>query len=456
MKQVSYFFKIVLGLFCALMFFGGTTQANNRKLLYDTTVNITVNAAKVTGIVNKNIYGYLLEHIYHSINGGLWGEMLASRSFEPAGSKGWYLNNDEVVSGGTRTSSLLFGESSWTDYELTGEVLWEPYFVGVPAPWSGGQSDIRILFRNAPDSSAYALHINAADPNPFSIEKVKVKKNGVTPIVLKAAGVNTGSMVTSRQWHRFRIICKGPEITVFIDNNQVLNYTDRQNPILKGNAGLYLTKTVGRFKNLQVKSLDGKMLWNSLPDEVKPTAIAPDWLLFGHGKFELTKGNTVNGNYTQKVTVENGEGGIKQNVFNLKVNENYNGSLWMHGNKALKLFVRFQDGNKILAETALGPVNLNWKKYKFTLKPSVASPKGEFVIYARGTGSVYIDQASLMPQEDEKIGGYRPDLYKALADLQPTHLRWPGGSYASGYHWKWGIGPQENRVRLPKPSWDYR
>jgi alpha-N-arabinofuranosidase len=56
------------------------------------------------------------------------------------------------------------------------------------------------------------------------------------------------------------------------------------------------------------------------------------------------------------------------------------------------------------------------------------------------------------PHSDSK--GYRLDVEKALKDLEPPILRWPGGNYTSGYHWKWGAGPKNERVARKNPVWD--
>ena len=50
--------------------------------------------------------------------------------------------------------------------------------------------------------------------------------------------------------------------------------------------------------------------------------------------------------------------------------------------------------------------------------------------------------------------GYRLDVEKALKDLEIPILRWPGGNYTSGYHWKWGAGPKNERVARKNPHWD--
>src|SRR3989441_6176546 len=45
--------------------------------------------------------------------------------------------------------------------------------------------------------------------------------------------------------------------------------------------------------------------------------------------------------------------------------------------------------------------------------------------------------------------GYRKDVIEAVKQLNVSILRWPGGNFASGYNWKDGIGPKDQRpVRI--------
>ena len=46
------------------------------------TVRLTVNTGTVLHGIDEKIYGQFLEHIYHSVNGGLWGDVVWNRSFE--------------------------------------------------------------------------------------------------------------------------------------------------------------------------------------------------------------------------------------------------------------------------------------------------------------------------------------------------------------------------------------
>ena len=47
-----------------------------------TEVSISIDPSVVTGSIDKMVYGHFYEHIYHSANGGLWGDMIWNRSFE--------------------------------------------------------------------------------------------------------------------------------------------------------------------------------------------------------------------------------------------------------------------------------------------------------------------------------------------------------------------------------------
>lgn len=49
--------------------------------------------------------------------------------------------------------------------------------------------------------------------------------------------------------------------------------------------------------------------------------------------------------------------------------------------------------------------------------------------------------------------GYRKDVQRAIKDLNVTQMRWPGGNFASNYHWRDGIGPREQRPKRLEMAW---
>src|SRR5665647_225122 len=70
-------------------------------------VSIDIKSGAPAGIIDSKIYGQLFEHIYFSADGGLWGEMIAERSFEPEQYPGispregffdgWYEDDDQIL-----------------------------------------------------------------------------------------------------------------------------------------------------------------------------------------------------------------------------------------------------------------------------------------------------------------------------------------------------------------------
>ncbi|WP_036386081.1 alpha-N-arabinofuranosidase [Muricauda sp. MAR_2010_75] len=49
--------------------------------------------------------------------------------------------------------------------------------------------------------------------------------------------------------------------------------------------------------------------------------------------------------------------------------------------------------------------------------------------------------------------GVRNDIIAALKELNIPNLRWPGGCFADTYHWKDGVGPQEDRPTIVNRWW---
>jgi alpha-N-arabinofuranosidase len=50
--------------------------------------------------------------------------------------------------------------------------------------------------------------------------------------------------------------------------------------------------------------------------------------------------------------------------------------------------------------------------------------------------------------------GYRKDVMDAVRGLDVSILRWPGGNFVSGYNWKDGIGPKDQRPVRAELAWN--
>jgi alpha-N-arabinofuranosidase len=64
-------------------------------------------------------------------------------------------------------------------------------------------------------------------------------------------------------------------------------------------------------------------------------------------------------------------------------------------------------------------------------------------------GGIY-EEGSPLSDSD----GYRKDVMDAVRQLNVSILRWPGGNFASGYNWKDGIGPKDQRPTRIDLAWN--
>jgi alpha-N-arabinofuranosidase len=94
-----------------------------------------------------------------------------------------------------------------------------------------------------------------------------------------------------------------------------------------------------------------------------------------------------------------------------------------------------------------------WQAVSFTFESASTDRQASLELVASGTGSVLVDFVSLMRASARRNGKLRPDLLAALKGLAPPFIRWPGGSYASVYRWKDGIGPAVSRKYTPNGIW---
>lgn len=47
-----------------------------------------------------------------------------------------------------------------------------------------------------------------------------------------------------------------------------------------------------------------------------------------------------------------------------------------------------------------------------------------------------------------------PDVIRLLRESRLPLLRWPGGNFVSGYRWRDGVGPVDERPTVPNPAWE--
>ena len=68
-------------------------------------------------------------------------------------------------------------------------------------------------------------------------------------------------------------------------------------------------------------------------------------------------------------------------------------------------------------------------------------------------GGVFDEGSPLAVSGSGITAGFRQDVLATCRDLGVPIMRWPGGNFASAYHWEDGIGPRDARPRRLDLTW---
>ncbi|HHN46316.1 MAG TPA: hypothetical protein ENN09_02640 [Planctomycetes bacterium] len=124
------------------------------------------------------------------------------------------------------------------------------------------------------------------------------------------------------------------------------------------------------------------------------------------------------------------------------------------GLKSLNVSLRLAGRKKPAAIATAKGLAGKWKSLSGTLDLDASLPPDalyRFVVSAPAGGQFVIARALLYPADHVK--GADPDVIRFLKASRLPLLRWPGGNFVSGYHWRDGVGPVDARPTLPNPAW---
>ncbi|MFL6449431.1 MAG: alpha-N-arabinofuranosidase [Bryobacteraceae bacterium] len=173
------------------------------------------------------------------------------------------------------------------------------------------------------------------------------------------------------------------------------------------------------------------------------------------GRVEIAEIDFQNGKKSVRLVTEGGRAGIRQGRLFLEAGIKYEGSLWVkreEGSPQLAVHFQSSQGGPI-ASVPLAIRSSDWQEVPFSFTSTVRDTQASVEIAATGKGTVLVDFISMMRADVRRDGMLRPDLLQALRDLRPSFIRWPGGSFASTYKWKEGIGPYPSRGYHPNTYW---
>lgn len=176
----------------------------------------------------------------------------------------------------------------------------------------------------------------------------------------------------------------------------------------------------------------------------------------------------LNSNNTRYLKIEvnqpNLKAGVRNSGFdgiNLEKGKRYNFSVYLKkennysGTLAIQLV---SPSNVVLHSDTIRNLSEEWEKYELSFTSGFSLTNAALQLSPTSTGTIYADMVSLFPQEtfNNRQNGLRKDLAQAIADLNPTFLRFPGGCISHGrgldnaYRWKHTVGDVAER----KPNWN--
>jgi alpha-L-arabinofuranosidase len=180
------------------------------------------------------------------------------------------------------------------------------------------------------------------------------------------------------------------------------------------------------------------------------------WEAFSdRGRVEIANVDFKSGNKSVRLHVDGGRAGIRQSRIYVEAGRQYDGSLWVKreaGAPRLTLRVQNAKGGDIVAIPLAGAGD-GWQEVPYSFVSPVRDTQASLEIFAEGSGTLLLDFVSMMRADVRRDGALRPDLLQALRGLAPSFIRWPGGSFASIYKWKDGIGPYVSRGYHPNTIW---
>ncbi|MEM0153870.1 MAG: alpha-L-arabinofuranosidase C-terminal domain-containing protein [Ignisphaera sp.] len=194
----------------------------------------------------------------------------------------------------------------------------------------------------------------------------------------------------------------------------------------------------------------------ALPSE----GVAYPWRIYGFGNvsYKLVDGYGIG--TAQRIIInhlKSNRVGIQQPIYlpTIKTNE-YIIRLWLRGEIPRIIIALEKRNEQPVVEYTILNISKEWKNFVFniTLPQEGFSPCEQlfFTITSDSVGWFDVDHASLMRADN--VHGFDPDVVRLLKEMGVTIIRWPGGNFASQYHWKDGIGPKEYRPIKLNRAWN--
>lgn len=183
-------------------------------------------------------------------------------------------------------------------------------------------------------------------------------------------------------------------------------------------------------------------------------ALAFGWLPTGDGvRFSPDTGPA--GNRAQRIETESSDEGVYQRThlpLHRTSGYEYRCKIRSVEETSVRIAVRTDD-DEVLTEESV-PVGPEWNVFEGALElPGDSDTDAVYrvALVLEDPGDVVVERFLLYP--DDHLDHADPDVVELLRESDLPLLRWPGGNFVSGYDWRDGIGPIDERPERPNPAW---
>ena len=188
------------------------------------------------------------------------------------------------------------------------------------------------------------------------------------------------------------------------------------------------------------------------------------WNPVGNAEFRLDRSRPLGKRNRHACCVRGkpGAGIAIEGYFGMSVKKGhkYNLSLMVRGKTSGAVEASFDAFSKpVLARAEFVGITDEWQRFSVTLVPNDDDAQARLVLSLKDGGEIFIDCVSMFP-DDALCGIFRRDLVERLAQLKPSFMRFPGGTFIKGdyirnaYRWKETIGDVWERRTL-RNFWKY-
>jgi alpha-N-arabinofuranosidase len=181
------------------------------------------------------------------------------------------------------------------------------------------------------------------------------------------------------------------------------------------------------------------------------------WLVLGErSAVSMAKDAAYAGEHSPRLTLAGGERrlGLAQERLGLLAGREYVGRVVLRGEGGagpVEVSLAWGGGASDRQTVVIESLGTGFAKHALRFRAGGTTDNGRLEIVARGTGTLVIGTASLMPADN--VLGWRADTLALLRQLDSPVYRWPGGNFVSGYDWQDGIGERDRRPPRKNPAW---